>query len=157
MTSGDLNTLFKQWLEEKLIQPEKVSLRQIEKLLAQAGRDLRTAKANLAIAEEATYLFAYLGMLRTARALLFLYGVRPKGTAQHRTVIQVAGAILGKGFSDLIGRFEKMRKKRNELTYEIGGLLSHGDALKALETAEQFVHSVSVELKKRNPQWEFKF
>ena len=125
--------------------------------MAQAGRDLKTAKANLSIAEEATYLFAYLGMLRTARAVLFLYGFRPKGAAQHRIVIQVAGAILGKGFGDLIGRFEKMRRKRNEFTYEIGSLLSRADALRALETAEQFIHSVSVELRKRNPQRELKF
>ncbi|MBI4358483.1 MAG: HEPN domain-containing protein [Candidatus Omnitrophica bacterium] len=153
----DLDELLKRWLEEKLIQREKVSLKQIEKLLHQAVRDLKTAKANLDIAEEATYLFAYLGMLRTARAVLFLYGVRPKGVAQHKTVIQVSGAILGENFVNLIGRFEKMRKKRNELTYEFGGLLSRNDALKALETAEEFVEKILKELKSRSPQWEFNF
>ena len=153
----DLSKLLNQWHEEKLIQPEKVSLKQIEKLLWQAVRDLKTAKANVDIAEEATYMFAYLGMLRTARAVLFLYGVRPKGSAQHKTVIQVSGAILGENFSNLIGRFEKMRKKRNELTYEVGGLLSRSDALKALETAEEFIQKILGELKARSPQWEFNF
>ena len=147
---------FKKWLEAKLLQPETVPIQQIGRLLNQALRDLKTAKANLEIAEEATYLFAYLGMLRTGRALLFLEGVRPKGTSQHKTVVEVSRAILGPDFGDLVGRFDKMRKKRNELTYEVGGVLSQRDAIRALETAEEFVQKVIDGLRKKDPQLRLK-
>ncbi|MDO8803846.1 MAG: hypothetical protein Q7R35_05410, partial [Elusimicrobiota bacterium] len=45
---------------------------QARKLLMRAFRDLKTAKANMEIDEEAAYTFAYLAMLRSGRGLMFL-------------------------------------------------------------------------------------
>lgn len=148
---------FDKWLRDGLLARQRVPLPQVEKLLGQAVRDLETARANLSIAEEATYLFAYLAMLRTGRAILFLYGFRPKGMGQHKTVVEVSGMVLGQAFRDLTASFEKMRRKRNELTYEVGGLLSRSDAERALATAREFVRIAGEVLKKENPQLKFNF
>lgn len=58
-----------------LVRKEKIGLDQVEKLLVRAHKDLKSAKANLKIDEEIVYAYAYLAMLRTARALMFLEGL----------------------------------------------------------------------------------
>ena len=67
---------------------------QARKLLLRSFRDLKTARANLEIDEEAAYTFAYLAMLRAGRALMFLKGYRPADGRQHKTVVETAGFFL---------------------------------------------------------------
>lgn len=71
---------------------------QAKKLLLRSFRDIKTAKANLEIDEEAAYTFAYLAMLRSGRALMFLRGYRPTDGRQHKTVVEAAGFPLGKTY-----------------------------------------------------------
>ena len=42
----------------------------------------------------ATYLLAYMAMLKTGRALMFLKGYRPDDGAQHKTVVEMTSAIF---------------------------------------------------------------
>lgn len=75
-------------------------------------------------------------MLKAGRALLFLEGLRPADGAQHKTVVQVSEIFLGSAFKSLAEEFETMRRKRNQLVYEYGSLLSHTEVKTALNDAE---------------------
>ena len=109
------------------------------------------------ISDRAAYLFAYTAMLKIGHALLFLNGYRPKGMGQHATVIEVADALLGKGFSSLTDQFDRMRRKRNLLMYDVGVLLSHAEAEQAFETAQTYLDKVRDVMEKQDSQLRFDF
>lgn len=119
-------------IKEGRLTKQKAGFVQIEALLKEAVLDLEEAAKIKGIAERATYLLAYMAMLKAGRALLLLNGYRSDDGAQHRTVVEMTGAILGKKYVDLVEHFETMRRKRNDLTYEAGTLLSNTEAISRL-------------------------
>jgi len=64
---------------------------------------------------------------------------------------------LGNDYVNLINHFETMRRKRNEMTYEAGALLSPSEAEQALSDAITLVKKILTEAKSRNPQLELEF
>ncbi|MCE1248590.1 MAG: HEPN domain-containing protein [Firmicutes bacterium] len=137
------------------IKKELIGLDQIEKLIRRASRDIKVAEANLEIDEEVTYNYAYLAMLRTGRALMFIKGFRPIDGAQHKTVVEFAGAILGQKYSRMIKRFDNMRKKRNMFTYEPDIPVSLTEAKDALRLSREWVTEMCSYLSTINPQINF--
>jgi uncharacterized protein (UPF0332 family) len=142
--------------EGKIIK-QKAGIVQVEALLREAIFDLGEARKVSGIAQRATYLLAYMAMLKAGRALMLLKGYRPYGIAQHKTVVELTSAILGDKYRDLVEQFETMRRKRNEMTYETGVLLSNSEAQKALSDAIKLVQNILKEAKSLNPQLELKF
>ena len=142
---------------EGKIRKQKVGFTQIEALLKQAVLDLQEAQKIAQIAERATYLLAYMAMLKAGRALLLLKGYVPDDGAQHKTVVELTSAYLGKDYQNLTEQFERMRRKRHEMTYEAGTLLSKIESQKAFADAIALIHKILDEVKAQNPQLEIKF
>ena len=88
---------------------------------------------------------------------MLLRGYVPDDGAQHKTVVEMTSAILGDRFGAITGHFETMRRKRNEMTYESGTLLSKSEAQKAFSGAIALVKKIFTEAKAQNPQLELKF
>jgi hypothetical protein len=109
------NKLVKRLELEKKIKKQKAGIVQIEALLREAILDLTEAKKISHLAQRATYLMAYTGLLKAGRAILLLKGYVPDDGAQHKTVVEMTGAILGDKYKNLTQQFENMRRKRNEL------------------------------------------
>ena len=139
------------------IRKQKAGIIQIEELLKDALRDLKEAKIVAHLAERATYMLAYLAMLKAGRALLLLHGYIPDDGAQHKTVVEITGAILGDRYENLTDQFESMRRKRNEMTYGAGVLLSKTETQVAFSDAINLVKKILVEIKSKNPQLEIEF
>ena len=139
------------------LRKQKVGFVQIEALLKEAVLDLEEAKKIAHLAERATYLLAYNAMLKAGRALMLLKGYVPDDGAQHKTVVEMTSVILGDSYRDLTEKFETMRRKRNEMTYESGTLLSRSEAQKAFSDAIALVKKIFIEAKAQNPQLELKF
>lgn len=139
------------------IKKQKAGIVQIEALLKEAILDLKEAKKISHIAERATYLLAYMSMLKAGRALLLFKGYMPDDGAQHKTVVEVTIAILGDKFKNPTEQFETMRRKRNEMTYEAGILLTKSEAKKAFSDAVSLIQKILKEVKSKNPQLEIKF
>ena len=152
-----MDKLIKKLEREGKIKKQKVGIVQIEALLKQAVLDLEEAKKILDIAERATYILAYMAMLKAGRALLLLKGYITSDGSQHKTVVEMTSVILGNEYRDLTGQFETMRRKRNELTYEAGVLLSVSDVKEAFSDAIALVQKVLEQVKSQNPQMEFNF
>lgn len=149
--------LLKQLKDSGRLEEMRVERAQVAKLVRGAYQDLKEARVTFPVSDRAAYLFAYTAMLKVGRALLFLKGYRPKGLGQHATVIEVADALLGKGFSSLTDQFDRMRKKRNLLMYDVGVLISHAEAEQAFKTAEQYLERVRGFMEKQDPQLKFDF
>jgi uncharacterized protein (UPF0332 family) len=143
--------------KEGKIRKQESGLTQVEALLNEAILDLGEAKKIAYLATRATYLLAYIAMLKAGRALLLLKGYIPDDGAQHKTVVDVTSIILGEKYRNLTKQFETMRRKRNELTYEAGVLLSKSESEKALLDAIALIKKILSEVKEQNPQLELKF
>lgn len=141
-------------LKSGKLKKQKAGIIQVEALLKESMRDLSEAKKIVHLAERATYLLAYMAMLKAGRALMLFKGYVPDDGAQHKTVVEVTGVILGEKYSKIIAHFETMRRKRNELTYEAGVLLSKSESEKALNDAVALVKDILSEVKLSNPQVE---
>jgi uncharacterized protein (UPF0332 family) len=152
-----LSKLLKKLETEGKIRKQKAGFVQIEALLKEAILDLKETEKILHLAERATYLLAYNAMLKAGRALMLLQGYVPDDGAQHKTVVEMTSAILGDQFKDLTEQFETMRRKRNEMTYEAGTLLSRSEAEKAFSDAIAVVKKILSDLKSQNPRMELNF
>lgn len=147
----------KRLLNGGLIKKQEVNFNQIDALLFRAKKDLIASKANLEIDEEVTYNYAYLAMLRCGRAIMFMEGYRPTDGQQHKTVIEFTGKMLGEKFINIVKKFDNMRRKRNQFTYDPSLPVSKLEAKNALKTAEEFVKKIIELVKKENPQQKFNF
>ena len=147
----------KRLLNRGLIKKQGVNFNQIDARLFRAKKDLIASKANLEIDEEVTYNYAYLAMLRCGRAIMFMEGYRPTDGQQHKTVIEFTGRILGEKFINIIKKFDNMRRKRNQFTYDPYLPVSKLEAKNALKTAEEFIKKIIELVKEENPQQKFNF
>lgn len=136
--------------KEGKLKKQKAGIVQVEALLKEANKILH-------LAERATYLLAYIAMLKAGRALLLLKGYVPDDGAQHKTVVDVTTIVLGPRYENLTEQFETMRRKRNELTYEAGILLSRSEAERAFLDAMALIKKILSEVKSKNPQLELEF
>ena len=150
-----MKEFFKKYKDAGFIEEESIGFDQVRKQLIRAAKDLKVAEANLDIDTEASYNYAYLAMLRTARALMFSFGYRPIDGQQHKTAVFFAENVLGPKFSDLVGYFNRMRKKRNKFTYdEPEILISEEEVKNAIFAAKEFVAKITQFIKEKNPQKE---
>jgi uncharacterized protein (UPF0332 family) len=147
-----MQNLIKIYKDKGQLEALKIERAQIAKHIQAAYQDLNEAKTTFKVSDKAAYFFAYTAMLKIGRALLFLKGYRPKGQGQHETVVETAGSILGPQFNELTKQFDRMRKKRNRLMYDIGDLVSHSDADKAFRAAEEFVNRTRKFMEESDPQ-----
>ncbi len=147
-----LESSFRELERKGLLKKENIGIDQVKALLESASRNIYASEKNITIDEEACYTLAYNGMLKIARAVLFINGYRPYGGQQHATTIRVAGETLGDKFRELIGVFDKMRRKRNQFTYDPMLPLSRTEAENALQTAKDFYRKVKITLDNEYPQ-----
>ena len=144
-------------LAKGLLKKQKSSLSAVEKLILRSEKDLKTAKANLKIDEGIAYTVAYLAMLRAGRAFMLLKGFRPVDGYQHKTAVEFMAQSLGEEYKSIVGRFDRMRRKRNFFTYEIDISISYTEAESAFDTATKFVNLIKGIIKEENPQEHFEF
>lgn len=146
-----------EYLNKGLLKKQKPSFSAVEKLVIRCTKDLKTAKANLAIDEGIAHSVAYLAMLRAGRAFMLLKGFRPADGYQHKTVVEFMSYSLGEEYRNIVERFDRMRRKRNIFTYEIDMSISRTEADSAFGTAVKFVNLIKNVIKEGNPQRHFKF
>ncbi|TSA44801.1 HEPN domain-containing protein [bacterium] len=151
-TKMNSKNYFSELIKRGLLKKEKIGLDQVRALLASSAKNLAASRKTIAIDEETCFAMAYTAMLKIARAILFLHGLRPSDGQQHKTTIEVAGKILGGEFKELIEKFDKMRRKRNQFTYDPLLPLSERETKDALKTAEKFSEKVKEYLEKTDLQ-----
>jgi uncharacterized protein (UPF0332 family) len=135
----------------------KVAFVQIEELLQESMIDLQEASKIQDIAQRATYIMAYNAMLKAGRAILLLKGYTPSDGAQHKTVVIMTSHLLAPNFKSIVAHFEKMRVKRNQMTYEAHTLVSLIESKNAFNEAIELVQGIIQAVKKENPQMELDF
>ena len=144
-------------LKEGKLKKFEVSFEQIERLLRAGMNDLVEAEKVKDISPKAIYILSYMAMLKAGRSLLLIEGYIPSDGSQHKTVVEMTGNILGENFNAMTTKFEIMRRKRNDLTYEADILLSMSEAQKALIDAKILIDNTIKYVKTKNPQLQFNY
>ncbi len=138
--------------EKGLIEDIKPNFQVASALIARALKDLVTARANASIDREWAYAIAYQGMLRAARAMITAEGLRPRGRDQSRTVVLLAGAILGYDMRSLVNAFDRMRRRSQAILEEPGQPISRYEVEGAIKDAQKFIERTVEFTRTKNPQ-----
>lgn len=134
------------------IRSEPSARRQVGRQLRAAKRDLATAK-RLGAAEEWSFNIAYNAMLLAGRAVMFSEGYRPAtGEGGHAAVIEFLRIRFGTDLAQELDVMDRMRRQRHRIAYEGEGIVSESAILEAIETAQKFVATVEMLLRKPAPE-----
>jgi hypothetical protein len=138
--------------EKGLVEDFKPNFAVVSALIARSLRDLATARANASIDREWAYAIAYQGMLRAARAMIMAEGLRPRGRDQQRTVVQLAGTLLGGDVRSLLNAFDRMRRRSQTILEEPGQPISRYEVEGAIKDAQKFIERTVDFTRTKNPQ-----
>jgi len=134
---------YERLIQQVRIKAYRASEGEIRNLLEIAARDLEAAESMMGIDPNWAYNIAYNALLQSSRALMLRKGFRPRGSAQHATVVQFAKETLGKDHRRLVALFDQMRRKRHRIVYETARLVGEKEAQEALDLAREYVHLLS--------------
>jgi len=149
----NLESLLNKLLAEGKIKQQKTDINYLNGLLSAAHQNFLAAKYNLkGKFLDTAFKSAYDGVLQISRVVLFLNGYRPDDGEQHKTTFLAAGACLGSKFSDLIGKLDRYRIKRNNAVYQPINFISESEVIGILESAKEYWLAVKDYLKRTNKQ-----
>jgi uncharacterized protein (UPF0332 family) len=143
---------YEEFREKGLVEDIKPNFTVVSALIARSLRDLATARANASIDREWAYAIAYQGMARAARAMIMAEGLRPRGRDQQRTVVQLAGALLGGDVRSLLNAFDRMRRRSQTILEEPGQPISRYEVEGAIKDAQKFIDRTVEFTRTKNPQ-----
>jgi hypothetical protein len=138
--------------EKGLVEDVKPNPSAVGGLITRALKDLATARANVSIDREWAYAIAYQGMLRAARGMISAEGLRPRGRDQQRTVVMLAGLILGDDARSLVNAFDRMRRRWQVFVEDVGQPVSRYEVEGAIKDAQRFIERTVEWTRTRNPQ-----
>ena len=139
-----------QWLSYGQLVRHKSSAEEIAGLMALADRDI--ANAQLAdLSPDWRLNIAYNAALQAAKAALAAAGYRAEREAHHYRVIQSLEHTVGLDAAT-IGKFDRLRKKRNTASYESAGSVSIKEADEMLGLARDIRFIVAEWLREDKPE-----
>lgn len=143
---------YERFLRDKLIKRQTPDFRQINKQLQRSLKDLKTSEANLKIDLTWSLAIAYHAMIRAGRALMYSKGYLPTTKRSHKTIIEFTKLLLGHEYYVLVGKFNRLRRKRHDFIYESKNHVTHSEAKSCLETAKNLVEKIIDLVRKENPE-----
>ncbi|MBI5908670.1 MAG: hypothetical protein HY848_01745 [Betaproteobacteria bacterium] len=138
------------WLRNSWLVEHKTSAEEIAGLLAIIERDLANAKV-AGLAEDWRLSIAYNAALQAATAALAASGFRAAREQHHFRTIQSLALTIGWP-APKVGRFDRLRKKRNIIGYESAGVVSEREAREMHELATGLREDVLAWLGKQHPK-----
>ena len=130
--------------QEGLIQAVERDDSVIDMSIKLAERDLQTAGSLVTDNADWAYSIAYNCMLQAARALMHYKGFRPSGPNRHLTIVRFLELTLDE---DIVLGFDRMRRKRHQVVYDITGAVSDTEAKNAVKRAQRFLDEIQQEIK----------
>jgi len=133
------------------VKKQPVNFTQINKVLKSSFKTIKSSRMVKKISADNSFALAYESMLQTSLALMLSRGYRPKvQLGHHRTLVSFAMFILT-DFQSLTDTYDKMRKTRNKIIYDILSV-SDTEAERAILIAEKYFWVVEDKIAQDNPQ-----
>jgi len=145
---------YEKFLKDNLIKKQRPDFKQIERQLARAEKDLKTAEANLIIDLTWAFAIAYHAMMRASKALMYSKGYLPTAQRSHKTIVEFTKLSLGPEYENLVSRFNRMRRKRHDFIYDSENHITLSEAKSSIEAARKLIAEISALIKSENPEKE---
>jgi len=129
-------------LAERRLHQVKPSLSRAETLIARARKDLGAISKIVEASEEIAYTTAFEAMFKATLALMAVHGFRIGTIEQRKAAVQFLRATLPAGLESVLAAFDKMRQRRNDLSYDAGVVVSRTDADEASKQAAILIEAI---------------
>ena len=111
-------------------------------LIEKARKDLAAISKIADASEEIAYTAAYEAMFKASLALLAIHGFRLGTAEQRKTAVQVLRAALPASLDPVLSAYDKMRRRRNDLSYDTGVPVSRTDVEEAARQAGLLIAAI---------------
>ncbi len=139
---------YEKLLKKQMIEPTRVSNKELAEHLFSARHDIKVAQNVQAIDLDWAFNIAYNGILQSALTLMYHKGYRPKGEAKHYITFEFLKDTLSSEWAPKVNRIQKLRQKRNLAVYEHRGIVSETEAKDTIEFASRFYGEIEAILPK---------
>ena len=136
---------WKELLAEKRVAAHTTSKQELDDLRSAVERNLRDA-AIPELSADNRFGVAYEAALLLGKMVIACAGYRVKGQGAHQTTFAALKLALGAGISKTATYLERCRRKRNELSYDMAGVVTDTEATEILaqatalqDTVEQWI------------------
>ena len=145
---------YEKFFRDKLIKRQNPDFHQISYQLTRSLKDLKTAEANLDIDLTWALTIAYHAMVKAGKALMYSKGFLPTAKRSHKTIVEFTKLLLGHDYDALVGKFNRLRRKRHDFIYASKNHITRHEAKLSLQTAKELIDRIIVLVEKENPQKE---
>lgn len=111
-------------------------------LIERARKDLAAVSKIAGASEEIAYTTAYEAMFKATLALLAVHGFRLGTVEQRKTAVQFLRAALPPSLDPVLAAHDKMRRRRNDLSYDAGSPVSRTDVDEAAKQAALLIEAI---------------
>jgi hypothetical protein len=145
------NTTWKKLLDTNRVQTHKTSKPEIDDVRSAVARNLRDA-ALVALSADNRFGLAYEAALLLAKMAIACSGYRVKGQGAHQTTFAALPLILGPSIQKTASYFDRCRRKRNEISYDMADVVTDTEVQEILDLAGKFQQTVEAWIAKDHPQ-----
>lgn len=128
------------------IHPFRATREEIAKVMDIAKRDLDDAEKTRGTSLDWTYSIAYNAVLQACRAYMFHMGYRPASSGAHKATFEFMQIAADEPLKKTIDYFDRVRKKRHRVIYEVPGLITEKEAQQLIKKAKEFLDYISGKL-----------
>ena len=143
---------YERFLKENLIKKVHPDFKQIFVQTARAKKDIKTAEQVISIDRTWAYTICYHSMIRATRALMYSFGYLPTNKNTHKTLLEFADMHIGSKYSELIRKFNRMRRERHDFIYESKNGISEEQVNSSIKNAGIMLAEAEKIINKNNPQ-----
>ena len=141
---------WKELLAEKRVATHTTSKQELDDLRSAVERNLRDA-AIPELSADNRFGVAYEAALLIGKMAIACAGYRVKGQGAHQTTFAALKLVLGTGVSKTATYLERCRRKRNELSYDMAGVVTDTEATEILAEATALHKTVEQWIAENHP------
>lgn len=143
---------WQQLLTEGKVKVHLTSAQELHDLRSVVERDLEDAEIDQLSADR-RFATAYNAVLQLAKIILACEGYRVSGIGHHQTTFQAVQLALGPQVYTLARYFDRCRRKRNTVDYDMAGAASETEVAELLKRAEEFRLMTETWIGHQHPQY----
>jgi hypothetical protein len=132
------------------VESHHTSREELQGLRAAIERDLRDA-ALAALSTDNRFGLAYEAALLLAKMVVACAGYRVRGPAAHATTFEAMRLAMGPGIAKTVAYLDRCRRKRNQLSYDVAGVVGEAEAGEILERVKTLRATVEDWIGKKHP------
>ena len=83
---------------------------------------------------------------------MYSKGYLPTAQRSHKTIVEFTKLTLGIEYESLIGRFNRMRRRRHDFIYESKNHITYPEAQSSLDSAQELINKIIALVKQQDPQ-----